>query len=89
MGPVISGNSPLPVINCPPVKSDSVERDVWSSLNVPSGLGCSTVLYPEAVALNAANIVGLLNYVVWCKLRVKQLEDYVGLAKADKKLRHD
>jgi phosphoribosylaminoimidazole carboxylase/phosphoribosylaminoimidazole-succinocarboxamide synthase len=87
LGPVISGNSPLPVINCPPLKADNVDRDVWSSLNVPSGLGCSTVVYPEAAALNAANIVGLSNYIVWSKLRVKQLDNYVSLAKADKQIR--
>ncbi|XP_044262166.1 multifunctional protein ADE2 isoform X6 [Tribolium madens] len=87
LGPVVSGNSPFPVINCPPLKSDNVDRDVWSSLNVPSGLGCSTVLYPEAAALNAANIIGLSNYVVWSRLRVKQLENYVTLAKADKGVR--
>lgn len=85
LGPVISGNSPLPVINCPPSYN---ERDIWSSLNVPSGLGCTTVLYPEAAALNAAQIIGLSNYIVWSKLRVKQLNNYVTLANADKKLRN-
>ncbi|RZC14262.1 SAICAR synt and/or AIRC domain containing protein [Asbolus verrucosus] len=88
LGPVISGNSPLPVINCPPLKADNVDRDVWSSLNVPSGLGCSTVLYPESAALNAAQIVGLSNYVVWSRLRVKQLDNYVALARADKEMRN-
>src|SRR5699024_3586307 len=87
LGPVISGNSPLPVINCPPVKSDNVDKDIWSSLNVPSGLGCGTVVYPEAAALNAATIVGLSNYVVWCKLRVRQFDNYVTLAKADKEIK--
>lgn len=88
LGPVISGNSPLPVINCPPVKSDNVDKDIWSSLNIPSGLGCSTVVYPEAAALNAAQIIGLSNYIVWSRLRVKQLNNYVTLAQADKKLRN-
>jgi phosphoribosylaminoimidazole carboxylase/phosphoribosylaminoimidazole-succinocarboxamide synthase len=37
LGPVISGNSVLPVINCPPVNSSNVQQDVWSSLNLPSG----------------------------------------------------
>lgn len=38
LGPVLSGNTAMPVINCPPVKPDNVTQDVWSSLNVPSGL---------------------------------------------------
>lgn len=88
LGPVISGNSAFPVINCPPVRADNVDRDVWSSLNVPSGLGCSTVVYPEAAALNAAQIVGLSNYVVWSKLRVKQLDNFVALLNADSTLRN-
>lgn len=37
LGPVLSGNTTYPVINCPPVRSDNVTQDVWSSLNVPSG----------------------------------------------------
>ncbi|XP_022904909.1 bifunctional phosphoribosylaminoimidazole carboxylase/phosphoribosylaminoimidazole succinocarboxamide synthetase [Onthophagus taurus] len=86
LGPVVSGNSSQPVINCPPVKTDNVGMDVWSSLNVPSGLGCSTVMYPEAAALNAAQMVGLSNYVVWGKLKVKHFNNYVSLKIADKDL---
>lgn len=88
LGPVVSGNSSFPVINCPPLKADNVNRDIWSSLNVPSGLGCSTVVYPEAAALNAAQIVGLSNYVVWSKTRVRQLDNYVSLKYADKVVRN-
>lgn len=37
LGPVLSGNTVLPVINCPPVNSSNINQDIWSSLNVPSG----------------------------------------------------
>ena len=37
LGPVLSGNTALPVINCPPVSSDWAAQDVWSSLRMPSG----------------------------------------------------
>ncbi|KAH8293333.1 hypothetical protein KR018_005465, partial [Drosophila ironensis] len=87
LGPVVSGSTNYPVINCPPVKSDNMQVDVWSSLNVPSGLGCATVLYPEAAALHAASILGLANFMVWSKLRVKALNNFVTLKKADKELR--
>lgn len=87
LGPVLSGNTNYPVINCPPVKPENVNLDVWSSLNVPSGLGCATVLYPEAAALNAAQILGLGNFLIWSKLRVKQLNNFASLIYADKGLR--
>lgn len=86
LGPVISGNSSFPVVNCPPAKGDVLSRDVWSSLDVPSGLGCSTVIYPEAAALCAAQMIGLDNYVVWSKIRIRQLENYVSLKNADKEI---
>lgn len=87
LGPVLSGNTSYPVINCPPLKPDNMNIDVWSSLNVPSGLGCGTVMYPEAAALNAAQILGLSNYLIWSKLRVKMLKNKVTLKQGDKKLR--
>ncbi|KFM69550.1 Multifunctional protein ADE2, partial [Stegodyphus mimosarum] len=40
LGPVTSGNSASPVINCPPITADWGREDVWSSLRLPSGLGC-------------------------------------------------
>lgn len=87
LGPVLSGNTTYPVINCPPVKADNMQVDVWSSLNVPSGLGCPTVLYPEAAALHAAQILGLHNFMIWSKLRTKQLYNFITLKKADKEVR--
>lgn len=84
LGPVLSGNTTYPVINCPPVRADNVSLDIWSSLNVPSGLGCGTVLYPEAAALNAAQILALGDYMIWSKLRVQQVKNLVGLKYADK-----
>lgn len=84
LGPVLSGNTTYPVINCPPVKPENVNLDIWSSLNVPSGLGCGTVLYPEAAALNAAQIFGLGDYIIWSKLRVRQVKNVISLKYADK-----
>lgn len=87
LGPVLSGNTTYPVINCPPVKAENMSVDIWSSLNVPSGLGCGTVLYPEAAALNAATILGIGNYTIWAKLRVKQLMNIVNLKQSDELIR--
>lgn len=37
LGPILSGNTCLPVINCPPFKPENISQDLWSSINVPSG----------------------------------------------------
>lgn len=37
LGPVMSGNCCLPVINCPPMASQWATSDIWSSLRLPSG----------------------------------------------------
>lgn len=87
LGPVLSGNTNYPVINCPPVKAENVNTDLWSSINLPSGLGCATVIYPEAAALNAAQILGLSNFLIWSRLRVKQVSNLISLKKADQQLR--
>ncbi|KAJ2946685.1 hypothetical protein O0L34_g12746 [Tuta absoluta] len=87
LGPVLSGNTSYPVINCPP-PSDKMVQDIWSSLSVPSGLGCATVIYPDSAALMAAQIIGLQDYLVWARLRVKQLEMAHSLRQADKKIKN-
>ena len=87
LGPVLSGNTTYPVINCPPVSAVNMQVDAWSSLNMPSGLGCATVLYPEAAALHAAQMLGLTDFMIWSKLRVKQLQNFITLKKADKQVR--
>ncbi|KAG8453769.1 hypothetical protein GDO86_000408 [Hymenochirus boettgeri] len=87
LGPVMSGNTAYPVINCPPLTADWGCQDIWSSLRMPSGLGCSTVLSPEAAAQFAAQIFGLNNHLVWSKLRSCTLNTWISLKQADMKLR--
>ncbi|XP_076627501.1 PAICS bifunctional enzyme [Colletes latitarsis] len=88
LGPVLSGNTPLPVINCPPCKPENISQDLWSSINVPSGIGCTTVIYPESAALAAAQIHAMHDHLVWARLRVKQLTNFIGLKQADMKFRN-
>ncbi|XP_019324774.2 bifunctional phosphoribosylaminoimidazole carboxylase/phosphoribosylaminoimidazole succinocarboxamide synthetase isoform X3 [Panthera pardus] len=87
LGPVMSGNTAYPVINCPPLTPDWGAQDVWSSLRLPSGLGCSTILSPEGSAQFAAQIFGLNNHLVWAKLRANTLNTWISLKQADKKIR--
>lgn len=46
----------IKVINCPPLTDANLSSDIWSSLKMPSGLGCSTVYGPEEAALCAAKV---------------------------------
>lgn len=46
LGPVLSGNTTSPVINCPPLSSDSIARDAWSSLDLPSGFSDAYTYLP-------------------------------------------
>ncbi|XP_074132255.1 bifunctional phosphoribosylaminoimidazole carboxylase/phosphoribosylaminoimidazole succinocarboxamide synthetase isoform X2 [Sminthopsis crassicaudata] len=87
LGPVMSGNTAYPVVNCPPLTPDWGAQDVWSSLRMPSGLGCTTILSPEGAAQFAAQIFGLNNHLVWAKLRGGMLNTWVSLKQADKKIR--
>lgn len=87
LGPVLSGNSAFPVINCPPPSSQWGAQDIWSSLRLPSGLGCTTALNPDGAALATVQILGLSDHVVWGIVKGKQLNTAVGLSVADKKLR--
>ncbi|XP_018495616.1 multifunctional protein ADE2 [Galendromus occidentalis] len=89
LGPVTSGNINAPVINCPPVSADWGAEDIWSSMRVPSGLGCTTVLFPEAAALAAAQILGLKDHVIWSTLRCEQMNTWIALKKSDMKIRKE
>ena len=59
--PVISGNTAYPIISCP-LTPDCGAQGMWS-LRLPSGLGCSAILSPEAAQF-AAQIFGLNNHLV-------------------------
>lgn len=86
LGPVVSGNTTCPVINCPPPSSQWASHDIWSSLRLPSGLGCSTVLSADTAALGAAQILAMNNPVLWGKLRAHQANTRIDLVKEDAEL---
>ena len=86
LGPVISGNTAYPVINCPPIKADWGAKDIWSSLRLPSGLGCTTIIDAEGAALAAAQILGMTDHCIWSKLRGRRLNNALKLMHDDKQL---
>ena len=61
LGPVLSGNTTFPVINCPPVKEDAdADHDIWSSLKVPSGM----LLFSTKIIRNKFYCNFFLNFVI-------------------------
>ncbi|PAA91198.1 hypothetical protein BOX15_Mlig010991g3 [Macrostomum lignano] len=88
LGPVLSGNLCAPVINAPPVSADWAGWDLGSSLRMPSGLGCVTVLGANAAALAAAQILatGVTEHSVWARLRAAQLTAWVRVLRDDERL---
>ena len=69
LGGFIDGNTTFPVINAPP---PGEPHTIFSSLEMPSGIGASTVLYPEAAALLAVKIFALSNHQLTAKYEAFQ-----------------
>ena len=86
LGPVLSGNTILPVINCPPMSETWGSSDIWSSLRLPSGLGCVTAMTPDVAALSAAQMLAHNNVNIWGKLRINQLRNWMNVKKSNIKL---
>lgn len=73
LGPVAGANCPIPVINCPPSNDlTSLQMDVWSSLRLPSGIGCPTIFGAENAAQSVAHIIANGSPFIWGKLRTQQ-----------------
>lgn len=87
LGPVAGANTTVPVINCPPVSDmAALELDVWSSLRLPSGIGCPTILGPENAAQAAAHIIGNSCAFVWGKIRTQQAYTVIRMIYEDSSL---
>lgn len=61
-----------PVINCPPPSDKYAGVDIFSSLRMPSGVACMTVLEPEQAALAAAKILGEKDKVSFYQKKLKE-----------------
>ncbi|MCX6801890.1 MAG: 5-(carboxyamino)imidazole ribonucleotide mutase [Candidatus Diapherotrites archaeon] len=59
LGPLISGHSKFPVINCPVLCEKFDFMDLLSSVRMPGNVPCATILEPENAALHAAKILAL------------------------------
>lgn len=86
LGLVVAANSSVPVINCPPVADlTTATVDIWSSLRVPSGLGCTTAIGADCAAMAAAQIVGNDNCYIWSKIRTTQTMTAIELIAEDQR----
>lgn len=61
-----------PVIACPPISSAFGGVDIFSSLRMPGGVAPLVVLEPEAAALAAAKILGLVDPQIQERVRAFQ-----------------
>ena len=87
LGPVVAANSPIPVINCPPsTELTSLQLDVWSSLRLPGGMGCTTIFDPANAAQAAAHIVATSDAFVWSCIRTQQAYAIVNMLHDDDNL---
>jgi len=86
LGPVLDGITPNPVINCPPPSDRFGGLDILSSLRVPGGLACTTVLEPDTAALAAAKSLALQDAALWGRLRDHHRRLQQALLAADRRL---
>lgn len=85
LGLVAAANSTIPVINCPPMSDlTAATVDIWSSLRVPSGLGCTTALGADSAGMAAAHIVANDDCYVWSKIKTVQTTTSMKLIADDK-----
>ena len=84
LGLVAAANSTIPVINCPPMSDlTAASIDVWSSLRVPSGLGCTTALGADCAAMAAAQIIANDDCFIWSKVKTSQTIATINLIAGD------
>ena len=86
-----TGSSQVGSVLSPPCQYISYwhyKYSIYLIMVAVTGLGCTTVVYPESAALAAAQIHALHDHIIWSRLRVKQLNNFIALKVADKMIRH-
>jgi 5-(carboxyamino)imidazole ribonucleotide mutase len=74
----VDANTAKPVIACPPYSEKFGGADIYSSLRVPSGIGCVVTIEPEGAAIAAAKVFALED-----KDLAKRVRDYQQLKKRE------
>jgi 5-(carboxyamino)imidazole ribonucleotide mutase len=89
LGGLIDAHTVWPVINCPPYNDRFGGVDIFSSLRMPSGVACLTVLEPRAAALAAVKILAVHNPALAHRLRSYQKGLETTIIHHDEELRND
>jgi len=74
----VDANTSKPVIACPPYSQKFNGADIYSSLRMPSGVGCTVIVEPEGAAIAAAKVFALEN-----KELEERVRDYQSSKKRD------
>ncbi len=83
----IDGNTSKPVIACPPYSEKYGGADIYSSLRVPSGIGCVVTIETEGAAIAAAKILGLDEAEIEANVVAYQESKRKDLAKANESVK--
>lgn len=79
----VDANTSKPVIACPPYADKYGGNDIFSSLRVPSGIGCLITIEPEGAAIAAAKIFATEDKELEKHIRAYQLQKKTEIEKAD------
>jgi len=89
LGGLIDVNTSSPVINCPPYSGKFGGADIFSSLRMPGGVACVTVLEPQAAALAAVKILALRDPALAQRVRRYQRALETTIIQHDGEVRND
>jgi 5-(carboxyamino)imidazole ribonucleotide mutase len=79
----VDANTSKPVVACPPTSQTFGGADIFSSLRMPSGVGCVVTVEPEGAAIAAAKILALENKELELRVTDYQLRKKREVENAD------
>jgi 5-(carboxyamino)imidazole ribonucleotide mutase len=83
----MDGNCTKPVIACPPYSEKFGGADIYSSLRVPSGIGCVTTIEPDGAAIATAKILALEDSQILVNIKNYQDSKRKDLEKANESVK--
>lgn len=89
LGGFVDANTHSPVINCPPPSEKYAGLDIFSSLRMPTGVSCMTVLEPEQAAVATAKIIGNSDELIRKSVSAYQKKIKDKVIDADQKIRKE
>jgi 5-(carboxyamino)imidazole ribonucleotide mutase len=83
----VDANTTKPVIACPPYSPKFGGADIYSSLRVPSGIGCVVTVEPEGAAIAAAKIFAMNDKELAKRIKNYQLAKKAEIEKTDESVK--